>query len=120
MISGADSGSETGETDGDREAGQEPDGYLEITDPFLPACAGSYQIFTDKAGGARAVKMTEGAAEQSGVTLAISIDGLAQWLFGFRPLQEIAAEEGRDSKIHLPSWTEDIRPIDGVFLDETV
>ncbi len=120
MISGADSGSKTGETDGDREAGQEPDGYLEITDPFLPACTGSYQIFTDKAGGARAVKMTEGAAEQSGVTLAISIDGLAQWLFGFRPLQEIAAEEGRDSKIHLPSWTEDIRPIDGVFLDEVV
>ena len=86
MISSADSGSETGETDGDREAGQEPDGNPEITHLFLPACAGSYQIFTDKAGGARAVKMTEGAAEQSGVTLAISIDGLAQWLFGFRPL----------------------------------
>jgi len=117
MISSADSGSKT---DGDREAGQEPDGYLEIMDPFLPACAGSYQIFTDKAGGARAVKMEKGAAEQNGETLAISIDGLAQWLFGFRPLQEIAAEEGRDSKPHLPAWTEDIRPIAGVFLDEVV
>ena len=76
----------------------EPDGYLEIADPFLPACAGRYAIVTDKAGGARAVKTDEAGEKQSKETLAISIDGLAQWLFGFRPLSEIVAGEGKTGR----------------------
>ena len=47
-------------------------------------------------------------------------DGLAQWLFGFRPLSEIVAGEGRLDGTALPAWTKDVRPIDGVFLDEVV
>ena len=46
--------------------------------------------------------------------------GVEQWLFGFRPLSEIAAEEGRMDGTDLPAWTKDVRPIDGVFLDEVV
>ena len=66
------------------------------------------------------MKTDEAGEKQSKETLAISVDGLAQWLFGFRPLSEIAAEEGRMDGTDLPAWTKDVRPIDDVFLDEVV
>lgn len=120
MISGKDTGDMEKAAGIDEEQRQKPDGYLDITDPFLPDCAGRYQIFTDKAGGARAVKMAETGEAQEGEVLDISVNGLAQWLFGFRTLKEIAAEEGRMGESGLPDWTKGIRPIDGVFLDEIV
>lgn len=122
MVSGGNSAAAGAEqSDGTaKKTESEPDGYLEIADPFLPACAGRYEIVTDKAGGARAVKTDEAGEKQSKETLALSVDGLAQWLFGFRPLSEIAAGEGSVDGTALPAWTKDVRPIDGVFLDEVV
>ena len=64
--------------------------------------------------------MAETGEAQEGEVLDISVNGLAQWLFGFRTLKEIAAEEGRMGGSGLPDWTKGIRPIDGVFLDEIV
>lgn len=122
MISGGDCSAVCTERSEqkDHERNSEPDGYLEIADPFIPACAGLYEIFTDKAGGARAVKLAEAGKEKREEALAISVDGLSQWLFGFRSLEEIAAGEGGRNARLLPAWTEDIRPINGVFLDEVV
>lgn len=140
-------GEEHEEPAGERGESRKPDGILKITDPFLPACGGCYEIFTDKKGGAEARK-AEGEREKaieagelagdptiSGKLLSLTIDGLAQWLFGYRALSEIAKEaccrkEGPSSweadspdggAFHqLPAWTREIRPLAGVFIDETV
>lgn len=156
MISGTDvradetkagRGEENEELAGEGGQGRKPDGILKISDPFLPACGGYYEIFTDKKGGAEARK-AEGERERaiaagelagdptiSGKLLSLPIDGLAQWLFGYRTLSEIAKEDGcrkegpssgeadgpgGASFIGLPAWTREIRPLAGVFIDETV
>ena len=65
MVSGGDSAAAGAEqSDGTaKKTESEPDGYLEIADPFLPACAGRYAIVTDKAGGAEGGERQRGGGE---------------------------------------------------------
>ena len=124
MISGKDEAEYRRERkDSQREVSPEaeqkrPDGILHVSDPFLAACDGYYNIFIEE-GRARAEKRR--SAEESGrgeEILHLSVDGLAQWLFGYRGLDEILESEGRGGQ--MPEWAGRIRPIDGVLLDEVV
>ena len=56
---------------------------------------------------------SEQAILSSSEVLEINIDELAQWIFGYRPLEEI-------SGVAPPFWTEYVRTLRGVFLDEVV
>ena len=49
----------------------------------------------------------------SSEVLEINVDELAQWIFGYRPLEEILT-------VAPPFWTEYVRTLQGVFLDEVV
>ena len=55
---------------------------------------------------------SEQAILSSSEVLEINIDELAQWIFGYRPLEEI-------SGVAPPFWTEYVRTLRGVFLDES-
>ena len=49
----------------------------------------------------------------SSEVLEINVDELAQWIFGYRPLEEILT-------VAPPFWTEYVRTLQGVFIDEVV
>ena len=49
----------------------------------------------------------------SSEVLEINIDELAQWIFGYKTLEETLG-------VMPPFWTEYVRTLQGVFLDEVV
>lgn len=118
MVSGA------GESKSD-EKGQEkkPVGLLKIIDPFLSACDGLYEMIPCETGLlARKYELKpeceNSLGEERGLeTLRLSIDELAQWLFGYKNLVEILAEGG---ETEIPEWTKGILPVRGVMIDEVV
>lgn len=56
---------------------------------------------------------SEQAIPSSSEVLEINIDELAQWIFGYKPLEEVLS-------VAPPFWTEYVRTLQGVFLDEIV
>lgn len=56
---------------------------------------------------------SEQAIPSSSEVLEINIDQLAQWIFGYKPLEEVLS-------VAPPFWTEYVRTLRGVFLDEVV
>lgn len=56
---------------------------------------------------------SEQAIPSSSEALEINIDELAQWIFGYKPLEEILG-------VVPPFWTEYVRTLQGVFIDEVV
>ena len=56
---------------------------------------------------------SEPAIPSSSEVLEINIDELAQWIFGYKPLEEVLS-------VAPPFWTEYVRTLQGVFLDEIV
>lgn len=56
---------------------------------------------------------SEQAIPSSSEVLEINIDELAQWIFGYKPLEEVLS-------VAPPFWTEYVRTLQGVFLDEVV
>ncbi len=56
---------------------------------------------------------SEQAIPYSSEVLEINIDQLAQWIFGYKPLEEVLS-------VAPPFWTEYVRTLQGVFLDEVV
>ncbi len=56
---------------------------------------------------------SEQAVPSSSEVLEINIDELAQWIFGYKPLGEILS-------VVPPFWTEYVRTLRGVFIDEVV
>ena len=56
---------------------------------------------------------SEQAILSSSEVLEINIDELAQWIFGYKTLEETLG-------VMPPFWTEYVRTLQGVFLDEVV
>ena len=96
---------------------------LSIKDPIIPENEGRWLWKLEKNGGTleRMIGLglqteaegSEQAILSSSEVLEINIDELAQWIFGYRPLEEI-------SGVAPPFWTEYVRTLRGVFLDEVV
>ena len=96
---------------------------LSIKDPIIPENEGRWLWKLKKNGGTleRMIGLglqteaegSEQAILSSSEVLEINIDELAQWIFGYRPLEEI-------SGVAPPFWTEYVRTLRGVFLDEVV
>ena len=96
---------------------------LSIKDPIIPENEGRWLWKLGKNGGTleRMIGLglqteaegSEQAILSSSEVLEINIDELAQWIFGYRPLEEI-------SGVAPPFWTEYVRTLRGVFLDEVV
>ena len=96
---------------------------IETKDPIIPENEGRWLWKLEKNGGTleRMIGLglqteaegSEQAILSSSEVLEINIDELAQWIFGYRPLEEI-------SGVAPPFWTEYVRTLRGVFLDEVV
>ena len=96
---------------------------LSIKDPIIPENEGRWLWKLGKNGstlermkGLGLQTEAEGSEQvilSSSEVLEISIDELAQWIFGYKPLEEILS-------VAPTFWTEYVRTLRGVFLDEVV